>query len=347
MTLADALSGIYAALLYAYPREFRLEFGGEMKRLFRDRCNDVARTNDPCRMLRFAAHSATDWMATTMRERADSMRAIVSTARKPVARGSVGEWAATILIYLFATTTLVQAYVIPTGSMEGTLRVGDHLLVDRMAYEDPGPFGRHILPYRDIQRGDIVTFHFPEDTRQTFVKRVIGLPGDRIRLRDKQVIRNGRRLLEPYTRHIDPGVDTYRDDFPATADFRTTPRGRDMFEHHVVGAEVVVPPDSLFVLGDNRDNWKTAATGDLYRANISPVSRCLFIGPTMRRQAISRRGVYPMCSTSPNTSLPGLAGTALFWFRSRSRRKKKWQARNDERRCRSIRLAGPWWSISP
>jgi len=253
-TLADALAGIYSILLYAYPKEFRLEYGGEMKRLFRDRCNDAVRRNDPWGMLRFTLQSGTDWMATTMRERADSVRAIVSSARRPVARGFIGEWAVTILAYLFATTTLVQAYVIPTGSMEGTLRVGDHVLVDRMAYADPGAVGRYVLPYRDIQRGDVLTFHFPEDTRQTFVKRVIGLPGDRIRLIDKQVIRNGRRLIEPYTQHIDPGVDTYRDDFPTAADFRTTPRGHEMFRQHIVNGEVVVPPDSLFVLGDNRDN---------------------------------------------------------------------------------------------
>jgi signal peptidase I len=252
--LADTLCGIYSLLLYAYPREFRLEYGVEMKRLFRDRCNDAVRANELWRLLRFAVQSAMDWMATTMRERADSVRTIVPGAGKPAARGFVAEWAVTILIYLFATTTLVQAYVIPTGSMEGSLRVGDHVIVDRMAYADPGAFGRYFLPYRDIQRGDIVTFHFPEDTRQTFVKRVIGLPGDRIRLMGKQVVRNGHRLIERYTQHIDSGVDIYRDDFPAAADFRTTPRGRDMFEHHMVNGEIVVPPKSLFVLGDNRDN---------------------------------------------------------------------------------------------
>ncbi len=106
----------------------------------------------------------------------------------------------TVLMYLFAATTLVQAYVIPTGSMEGSLRMGDHLLVDRLTYANPGSFGRYLLPYREIQRGDIVIFHHPEDTGVTLVKRVIGLPGDHIRLVDKEVIRNGRRLIEPYTR---------------------------------------------------------------------------------------------------------------------------------------------------
>ena len=167
---------------------------------------------------------------------------------------SVTEWAVTILIYLFATTKLVQAYVIPTGSMEGNLLVGDHILVDRVVFADPGLFGRHVLPYREVERGDIVAFLYPEDIRQTYVKRVIGLPGDRIRLENGQVIRNGRRLVEPYTQHIAPHPDPYRDNFPISPEVFTTPRGRDMFEHHVRNGEVMVPSGMLFALGDNRDN---------------------------------------------------------------------------------------------
>jgi signal peptidase I len=160
----------------------------------------------------------------------------------------------TILIYLFATTTMVQAYVVPTGSMEKNLRVGDHMLVDRMVYADPGSWGHQVLPYHDVQRGDIVAFLYPEDVRQTYVKRLIGLPGDHIRLVDKQVIRNGRRLIEPYTQHIDLSVDPYRDNFPTGPEWQTTPRGRDMFENHVLNGEVVVPPGMLFMMGDNREN---------------------------------------------------------------------------------------------
>ena len=86
-------------------------------------------------------------------------------------------------------------------------------------------------------RGDIVAFLYPEDVRQTYVKRVIGLPGDRIRMVNKQVVRNGRLLVEPYTRHIDASIDTYRDNFPAGApEALTTPRGRDMLLHHVQDA---------------------------------------------------------------------------------------------------------------
>src|SRR5262249_7668393 len=96
-------------------------------------------------------------------------------------RGFIAEWTVTILLLLFGTTTLVQAFVIPTGSMEDTLLIGDHLLVDKLAYAPSGPVSKHVLPYRDPQRGDIIVFRYPVDIRQTFVKRAIGVPGDRIR----------------------------------------------------------------------------------------------------------------------------------------------------------------------
>jgi signal peptidase I len=250
----------YAALLYAYPREFRLEYGTAMQQIFRDRCRDVVCAPGRFDVLRFAVRTAADWVSTAVRESAiprvaaEQARAVWSASRGQAPRSFVSEWAVTILLYLFAATTLVQAYVVPTGSMESTVRVGDHLLVDRVTYAEAGPVARHVLPYRDLERGDIVVFLYPEDVRQTYVKRVIGLPGDRIRLWNKQVIRNGRRLIEPYTQHIDPSLDAYRDDFPTEPSYATTPRGRDMLLNHVVNAEVVVPPDTFFALGDNRDN---------------------------------------------------------------------------------------------
>jgi signal peptidase I len=245
------LCRIYSVLLYAYPRDFRRAYGRDMQQVFCDRCREVARAAGWGPVLRFAAHLAHDLFTTSTRERA---AAIWSAARKSPRRGFISEWSVTILMYLFAATTLVQAYVVPTGSMEGTIRVGDHMLVDRVSYANPGLVGRHILPYREIRRGDLVVFRYPEDIRQNYVKRVIGLPGDRIRLENKQVIRNGSRLMEPYTQHITGYIDAYRDDFPQPPELYTTPRGRDMLARHVENGEVVVPADALFVLGDNRDN---------------------------------------------------------------------------------------------
>src|SRR5512140_2906731 len=118
--------------------------------------------------------------------------------RKDPPRGTIAEWTVTILLLLFGTTTLVQAFVIPTGSMEDTLLIGDHLLVDKLAYAPYGAISKHLLPYTDVKRGDIIVFRYPVDIRQTFVKRVIGVPGDRIHLADKQVYRNGEKLSEPF-----------------------------------------------------------------------------------------------------------------------------------------------------
>ena len=130
-------------------------------------------------------------------------------------RGAIAEWTVTILLLLFGTTTLVQAFVIPTGSMEDTLLVGDHLLVDKLAYAPPGPVSKYLLPYTDVKRGDIIVFRYPVDIRQTFVKRVIGVPGDRIRIENKQLIRNGARVNEPFKYHKTEYNDSYRDNFPS------------------------------------------------------------------------------------------------------------------------------------
>jgi len=264
------LCRVYELLMYAYPREFRLQYGGEMAQLFRDRCGYVARRQGRPRLFGFAATMAGDWLAGILRERLADMhsptaggcvrkagrlaRAAWSAGRKQQPRGLVAEWVMTVVVFLFATTTLVQAYVIPTASMEGSLRVGDHMLVDRVAYANPGSLGAHLLPYREVRRGDVVAFLYPEDVRETYVKRVVGVPGDRIRMVDKQVIRNGRRLMEPYTQHIDAGADAYRDNFPTRPEFFTTPRGRAMFAACVHDGQVTVPPGALFVMGDNRDN---------------------------------------------------------------------------------------------
>ena len=168
-------------------------------------------------------------------------------------RGVIAEWTITIILLLFGTTTLMQAFVIPTGSMEDTLLIGDHLIVDKLVYAPGGSLLKHLLPYEPIHRGDIIVFRYPVDIRQTFVKRVIGVPGDRIRLRNKQVYRNGKELLEPYKYHKTEYVDSYRDNFPSPPNTVVYKQGLEMLEKHVVNGEVVVPPDHYFAMGDNRD----------------------------------------------------------------------------------------------
>ena len=169
-------------------------------------------------------------------------------------RSTLAEWTITVLLLLFLTTTLVQAYVIPTGSMEDTLLIGDHLLVDKLAFAPPGPVSKYILPYTEVKRGDIIVFRYPVDISQTFVKRCIGVPGDRIRLINKQVYLNGVRLDEPYTYHKSDYVDSYRDNFPGEPNVSVDRRASEMLLNHVVNGDVVVPPNSYFAMGDNRDS---------------------------------------------------------------------------------------------
>src|SRR5579875_1492532 len=177
--------------------------------------------------------------------------------KRPPARNGIAEWAVTILLLLFGTTTLVQAFVIPTGSMEDTLLIGDHLLVDKLAYAPVGPISKYILPYEEPKHGDIIVFRYPGDISQTFVKRVIGVPGDHLKMVDRIVYRNGVRLNEPYVYHKFP-YDPARDNFPGEpspfAEGLQAQLQRDMPAHHVVNGGIVVPPDSYFAMGDNRDN---------------------------------------------------------------------------------------------
>ncbi len=191
-------------------------------------------------------------------ERADIAEAPESVDRParepPASRGFIAESTFTIVLLLFASTTLVQAFVIPTGSMEDTLMIGDHVLVDKLAYAPAGSISGHLLPYSEIKRGDIVVFRYPVDISQTFVKRAIGLPGDRIHLENKRLILNGKPVTEPYVYHKTGYIDTYRDNFPNDPSVPVSEGAHDMLANHLVDGEVVVPPGCYFAMGDNRDS---------------------------------------------------------------------------------------------
>ncbi len=169
-------------------------------------------------------------------------------------RGFVAEWTITIILLLFGATNLLQAFVIPTGSMEDTLLVGDHLLVDKLAYAPADGLSKHLLPYVDVHRGDIIVFRYPIDIEQTFVKRCIGVPGDHIRLSNKHLFLNGHLADEPYVYHKSEYIDAYRDYFPDAAGAGLPEPAQEMLSRHVVNGEVVVPPGYYFAMGDNRDN---------------------------------------------------------------------------------------------
>ena len=183
---------------------------------------------------------------------ASSQESIAETHDIP-RRGVIAEWTVTIILLLFGTTTLVQAFVIPTGSMENSLLIGDHLLVDKLAYSPSGAISQYLLPYQDVQRGDIIVFRYPVDLSQTFVKRVVGIPGDRIRILNKHLFINGEMVDEPFVEHKTSHIDSYRDNFPSSPNMQVYEQALDMLENHVENGELVVPEGRYFALGDNRD----------------------------------------------------------------------------------------------
>jgi signal peptidase I len=168
-------------------------------------------------------------------------------------QGAIAGWVVNAILLMFFMPFLAQPFVIPTGSMEDTLLVGDHLLVDKLSYSPAGSVSGRLLPYSQPKHGDIIVFRYPVDIKLIFVKRIIGVPGDRIRLANKQVYRNGEKLAEPYTFYKTDYIDPYRDDFPAVPNGQVLPRGMEMLDHNIVNGEVIVPPNCYFAMGDDRD----------------------------------------------------------------------------------------------
>jgi signal peptidase I len=165
----------------------------------------------------------------------------------------------TVILALFGTTFVVQAFKIPSQSMEGTLLVGDHLLVNKFIFGGRGAWYEKLLPYRPLERGDIIVFKFPYQDHQHFVKRVIGLPGDHLKLVDQRVYVNGRALNEPYVVH-DPAApyDPTNYAFPPVGNHFFGSQVQREWAHdiknYVRGEEIIVPPGKYFAMGDNRDH---------------------------------------------------------------------------------------------
>ncbi len=178
-----------------------------------------------------------------------------------------------LVIVLFILTFVFQNFEIPSSSMEDTLLIGDHVLVNREQFAAPTPGLGPLLPYRNIRRGDIVVFLSPEEPGLFVVKRIVGVPGDRIHLRDGVVYRNGERLVEPYARHKMGDHNPYRDNFPAVSPsdmygVRNEKWAQEL-PSHLEGGDIVVPPDSYFAMGDNRDvSYDSRYWGFIPRDNV-------------------------------------------------------------------------------
>lgn len=199
--------------------------------------------------------TAVDPMPATAPMPATSLRPRIVTDFGSDVVSSLQSLMGTVVIAIFVITFIVQAFQIPSESMENTLLVGDYLLVNKLCYGGHG-LGDHLVPYQKIARGDVIVFHYPVDPQQHFVKRVIGLPGDRLRMVNKTVFINGKPLDEPYVRFIEPPNNMFRDNFPRTDIPAYGLEGKWWLEMRklVDDGQLIIPEGHYFVMGDNRDD---------------------------------------------------------------------------------------------
>jgi signal peptidase I len=162
------------------------------------------------------------------------------TFRKSTVREYFESIVVAVILALFIRTFVVQAFKIPTGSMEPNLLVGDHLLVNKFVFAPTAsPIERAVLPMRAIRRGDVVVFKYPEEPDRDFIKRVVGLPGETVELKDRKVLIDGTPIEDPYAHYL----------FPIMAGDEST--GFDVRQRY---GPVTVPDGHYFMMGDNRDN---------------------------------------------------------------------------------------------
>ena len=167
----------------------------------------------------------------------------MSSFKKSVVREYFESIVIAVILALFIRTFVVQAFKIPTGSMEPSLLIGDHLLVNKFVF-GPAPtrVERLLLTVKDVRRDDVIVFKYPEDPERDFIKRIIGLPGETVEVRAKKVFINGKPLVEPFVRYEQPPAASARHDEVTSFDVR---------EEY---GPVTVPAGHYFVMGDNRDN---------------------------------------------------------------------------------------------
>jgi signal peptidase I len=189
----------------------------------------------------------------------ESPEAVESQANQTTISEYLESLLVTVILALFGTSFVVQAFKIPSQSMERTLLVGDHLLVNKFIFGGRGQWYDKFLPYRTLQRGDIIVFKYPYQDHPHFVKRVIGLPGDHLKIVDQQVYINDKPLNEPYVVH-DPssGYDPLNYSLPPVGSqiymSPLQPEWAHEIRKYIQGDELVVPPDRYFAMGDNRDH---------------------------------------------------------------------------------------------
>jgi signal peptidase I len=192
---------------------------------------------------------------------ASKREALRTLNRRGSPLGIIGQWMQTfviaVLLFFFVRAFFVEAFKIPSGSMEHTLLPGDFLLVDKLAYGPEVPFTKLRIPgWRSPQRGDVVVFQFPLDPSENYVKRLVGLPGDTLAMREGTLVRNGLPVREPYVLHVDPGMDRFNEQFGWQRPYLVRTAEARFADHPSRNnwGPLVVPARSYFVLGDNRDN---------------------------------------------------------------------------------------------
>jgi signal peptidase I len=192
----------------------------------------------------------------------------------------ISSMAVVLVTGLFIVTFNMQAFEIPSSSMVKTLLVGDHVFVDRETVAPKTKWAGPLLPYHDIERGDIIVFLSPVQPGLHVVKRIIGIPGDRIQLRNGVVYRNGERLEEPYVIHSQKDYNRYRDEFPTVSPRESSIQvATEWFltqNNYIKDGVITVPPDSYFGMGDNRDvSWDSRYWGFIPRENV--IGRPMFV----------------------------------------------------------------------